>query len=157
MARVGPPPEVIDLDETGDSDMDYADFLTPEGEAAVGVGVEDFHEDPNNPGQETYDTTPITDPHDYLGILQEVLQVFPDISHEHVHDIYKKDIENRSPYQVGSPSQVLIEKILDGTPYPKERDKKKRKYEDRNSEDEEAARWKYADLRDDPEQYQEVA
>ena len=157
MARVVPPPEIIDLDDSSDSDMNFEDFLTPEGEAAIGVGVEGFHFDRNNQGLGPHDRTHVGNPYDYDGTLQEILQVFPDISHDHVQELYSKHIEMRSPYQAETPSQVLIDKILDGDPYPKERDKKKRKFEDRNSDEEEAARWKYADLRDDPEQYQEIA
>ena len=57
-------------------------------------------------------------------------------------------------------AQAVIEGILDGGRYPREKERAKelkRKRVDRNSDDEEAARWKHAGLRDDTLEYYKVA
>lgn len=98
----------------------------------------------------------------YETCLNEILEVFPDISHDHVQHIYSRHMESMGPYerQDNTVAQRLVENILDGGNYPKERDRireLKRKRCDRNNDDEEAAKWKYMDLRNDPAEYAKVA
>ena len=93
--------------------------------------------------------------------LKEILEVFPDISHEHVQELHSRAL-SENPSEDGI-ARNLIEQILDGGNYPKERERLrelnalKRKREDRNSDDEEAARWKYVDQRTDPLEYAKIA
>ena len=91
--------------------------------------------------------------------LAELLEVFPDICREHVQSLYNKLNRQDGPY-AQTAAQVLIERILDGGNYPKEKDRikeLKRKRNDKHSDEEEAARWKYADMRDNAIEYSKVA
>ena len=116
-----------------------------------------------------------TGPATYDGCLLAIKAVFPDISHEHVEQLWRKT-ERANFIETESLYQHLIEKILDGGKYPKEQDRirelKKRK---RASPEVEAgkyfliwivktdtehlstAKWKEGDLRHDTEQYAKVA
>lgn len=98
----------------------------------------------------------------YHACLHGVLEVFPDISHDHVQQIYDKGIEATGPYERhnNTMAQKLIGEILDSGKYPKERDRireLKRKRSDKDIDEEEAAKWKYMDLRDDPAEYAKVS
>lgn len=98
----------------------------------------------------------------YQSCLREILEIFPDISHDHVQHIYNKHTEVIIPdgQQENTVAQALIEKILDSGDYPKEKDRikeLKRKRSDKENDEEEAAKWKYMDLRDDPAEYAKVA
>ena len=95
----------------------------------------------------------------YDTCLVELLEVFPDISREYVRSLYNNLNQHDGPYAQIT-AQVLIEKILDGGKYPKEKDRikeLKRKRSDKHSDEEEAARWKYADMRDNAMEYSKVA
>ena len=82
--------------------------------------------------------------------LNEITEVFPDISHDHVKQLYEKHSDPLLQDFANSRalSQSLIEQILDAGKYPKEKDRLreirelKRKREDPRSPEEEAARWK---------------
>ncbi len=76
--------------------------------------------------------------------LNRVLEVFPDISHEHIGQLY----DNRPAAVEGGddPSGALIFKILDSGTYPKEKDrrillkrKRENEREDEHTDDEKAA------------------
>ena len=153
------PPEVIDLGSSSDYDSNGADgFITPPMDMSnnnepsdLGNFSDSDRRDSMNRGhRSTFDTC-----------LRDILEVFPDISHEHVRDLYNN--RDHNPDHGQTVEQCLIEQILDGGRYPKERERLrelkelKRKREDRNSDDEEAARWKFIDLRDDPLEYAKVA
>ena len=106
-----------------------------------------------------YTTGPPTVYSPYEDCLAEILEVFPDISREHVQSLYNNRTHQDNPYGQ-SAAQILIDTILDAGKYPKERDRikeLKRKRSDKNSDEEEAARWKYADLRDNAMEYSKVA
>lgn len=95
----------------------------------------------------------------YDACLAEIIEVFPDISREYVQSLYNNLDHRHGPY-AQTAAQILIEKILDGGNYPREKDRikeLKRKRSDRNSDEEEAARWKYADLRENALEYSKVA
>ena len=95
----------------------------------------------------------------YEKCLAELLEVFPDISREHVQSLYNS-LDDQNGLYAQTAAQVLIEKVLDGGKYPKEKDRikeLKRKRGDKNSDEEEAAHWKYADMRDNALEYSKVA
>ena len=95
----------------------------------------------------------------YEKCLAELLEVFPDISREYIQSLYNS-LGDQNGLYVQTAAQVLIEKVLDEGKYPKEKDRikeLKRKRGDKNSDEEEAARWKYADMRDNALEYSKVA
>ncbi len=106
-----------------------------------------------------YSRGPRTEVSPYETCLAELLEVFPGISGEYVQSLYNDLNHQDGPY-AQTAAQILIEKILDGGKYPKEKDRireLKRKRSDKNSDEEEAARWKYAELRDNALEYSKVA
>ena len=129
--------EIIDLDsDTSDED---SPFMGP---------VASSHVEPSNlnrrlpaPAQQGID------PKAYQKCLEAVLAVFPDISHDHVQQLW-----NRSAWGalIGSDmlNQTLIERILDEGAYPKEKDRlrelKKRK---RASPEAEAGKFAFCHFR----------
>lgn len=147
-------PHLIDLDDDSDDSMFNEELVD---ENRIGHGVEGLSITPSRGRAEHANDGHRNRPEDYQACLTDLLDVFPDISHEYVQEIYNKHMDSRGPYQPESPSQALIEKVLDSGHYPKEKDKRKRKFSERDSDEEEAAKWKYKDLRDDPTQYQTVA
>lgn len=147
-------PHLIDLDEDSDDSMFNEEFID---EDRIGHGVKGLSITPSRGHAEHANGGHRNRLEDYQACLKDLLDVFPDISHEYVQEIYNKHMDSRGPYHPESPSQALIEKVLDSGHYPKEKDKRKRKFSERDSDEEEAAKWKYKDLRDDPTQYQTVA
>lgn len=115
-----------------------------------------------------------TGPEAYRKCLDAILAVFPDISHDHVQQLWNK-LAWGALAGSNELNQTLIERILDEGAYPKERDRlrelKKRKRASPEAEagkshpctyldhvtDPSAAKWRYADLRHDPEEYARVA
>lgn len=94
--------------------------------------------------------------------LKEILGVFPDISHDHVQTLYSQQAASDTPLvpQEISMAQILIEKILDGCTYPKEKDRMrelKRKRSDKDIDEEETTKWKSTGLRKDPTEYAKIA
>ena len=154
-----PPRDVIDLlseeDSDGQEDSDHSFFDNYLNEEVSGVHISPV------PGRTPtpYSNGPRTAVSPYDICLAEMLEVFPDISREHVQSLYNNLSHENGPF-AQTAAQVLIEKVLDGGNYPKEKDRikeLKRKRSDRNSDEEEAARWKYADLRDNALEYSKVA
>lgn len=103
----------------------------------------------------------------YGTCLKEVVEVFPDISHDHVKKLYDEhsvpmlhDFANRRNLSLS-----VIEQILDAGKYPKEKDRLreikelKRKRENCSNPVEEAARWKNdaINLKLNPSDYTKVA
>lgn len=154
-----PPRDVIDLlseEETdGQEDSDNSFFNSYLNEDVSGGHISPV---PSlTPAAHSSGTRPVTSP--YGTCLAGLLEVFPDISREHVQSLYNNLNLQDSPF-AQTAAQVLIEKVLDGGKYPKEKDRikeLKRKRSDKNSDEEEAARWKYADLRDNALEYSKVA
>ena len=155
-----PPRDVIDLlsdeEETdGQEDSDNSFFDNYLNEDVSGVHISPVRSRTPAP----YSNGNRTVVPSYEACLAEVLEVFPDISREHVQSLYNDLIQQENLYAQPA-AQVLIEKVLDGGKYPKEKDKLKelkRKRSDRISDEEEAARWKYADMRDNALEYSKVA
>ncbi|KAL8692598.1 MAG: hypothetical protein Q9218_002414 [Villophora microphyllina] len=77
--------------------------------------------------------------------LTEVLEVFPDISRDHVKSLYDTHVSAGIQAFGGSLSEHLISQILDGGKYPKERDRqnelKRKRSSAQTSDDERAAKW----------------
>ncbi|KAL8968215.1 MAG: hypothetical protein Q9183_002567 [Haloplaca sp. 2 TL-2023] len=79
--------------------------------------------------------------------LEQVLEVFPDVSHDHVQTLYDELFAGETQVAVGAPiPELLIAQILDGGKYPKERDrqrelKRKRSTTKQDSDDERKAKW----------------
>lgn len=155
-----PPRDVIDLlsDEEGtdgqeDSDTSFFDNYLNEDVSGVHISpVPSRTPAPYSSGAPT-----VVSP--YEKCLAEVLELFPDISREHVQSLYNS-LNHQDDFYAQTAAQVLIEKVLDGGKYPKEKDKMKelkRKRSDKNSDEEEAARWKYTDMRDNAMEYSKVA
>ncbi len=96
----------------------------------------------------------------YQTCFNGVVEVFPDISHDHVQQLYDARLEDAETLQVPllsttpeNVSQEIIMKILDGGgKYPKEKDRikelKRKRSMKLNSDDEEAARWREAAMDD---------
>ena len=155
-----PPRDVIDLlseDESdGQEDSDDSLFNNYLNDDVSGV-----HTSPL-PGRTPapYSSGPRMAASPYETCLAEILEVFPDISREHVQSLYDNLNHQATTPFAQTAAQVLIERILDGGKYPKEKDRikeLKRKRSDKNSDEEEAARWKYADMRDNALEYSKVA
>lgn len=155
-----PPRDVIDLldseeDTDGEEDSDNSFLDNYLNEEVSGVHISPV------PGRASalYSSEPRAAVSSYDACLGEILEVFPDISREHVQSLYNNLNHENGPY-AQTAAQILIEKVLDGGNYPKEKDRikeLKRKRSDRNSDEEEAARWKYADMRDNAMEYSKVA
>ena len=154
-----PPRDVIDLlseEETdGQEESDHSLFDNYLNEDVSGVHISPMPS--RTPVAQCSETRTVISP--YETCLAELLEVFPDISREHVQSLYNNLNLQGSPF-AQTAAQVLIEKVLDGGKYPKEKDRikeLKRKRSDKNSDEEEAARWKYADMRDNALEYSKVA
>lgn len=86
----------------------------------------------------------------YEACLAKVLDVFPDISHDHVRQVYDVELgKSENGSQRANISEVLILGILDQKTYPKEKDRinelKRKRSNALDSDEEEAARWKDLD------------
>lgn len=86
----------------------------------------------------------------YEVCLAELLDVFPNISHDHVRQLYDVELEKiENDSQRADITQNLILGILDGKTYPKEKDRinelKRKRSNALDSDEEEAARWKDLD------------
>ena len=155
-----PPRDIIDLlseDEEygGQEESDNSLFESFLNEDVAGV-----HTSPMpNRAAAPYSSGTRTALSPYEKCLAELLEVFPDISREHVQSLYNS-LDDQNGLSPQTAAQVLIEKVLDGGKYPKEKDRikeLKRKRGDKNSDEEEAAHWKYADMRDNALEYSKVA
>ena len=155
--------EVIDISDEDDdgnngSMYDFAqDYLTNDYSLEDDGEVFDIH---RHVGLGLSGTTGPVD--GYQSCLRGILELFPDISREYVQQIYDKHTEATGPNERPNSAiaSSLIDKILDTTNYPKEKDRireLKRKREDKSMDEEEAAKWKYMDLRDNPAEYAKVA
>lgn len=148
------PQNFIEIKDESDDDQDVRleDFMTAEELNAVLQGplVGPVHQEPYenlvSPMTEGFPSPAMAT---YEQCLQEILEVFPDISHEHVKELY--DGRQRGGVVASDipMPEALISVILDGGKYPKERDRlnelKRKRLSELNSDDERAAEWKNAD------------
>ena len=154
------PRDVIDLlsedeEHDGQEESDNSFFENFLNEDVSGVHISPV---PNRtPAPYLSETRTVVSP--FEKCLAELLEVFPDISREHVQSLYNS-LDDQNGLYAQTAAQVLIEKVLDGGKYPKEKDRikeLKRKRGDKNSDEEEAAHWKYAEMRDNALEYSKVA
>ena len=139
------PHPIIDITNSSDGDQDVRleDFMTAEElQAAVHHSLLPLHtENPQLPDfrVRSPDVTP------YDNCLQKVLEVFPDVSHDHVKSLYNSQPPNALSPDGIPVSQELISLILDGGKYPTERDRqnelKRKRDELPDSDGERAAKW----------------
>lgn len=148
-------PEIIDLSSGSDySDFSTGDFLPPDDVETT------FKADDHSPASSRHES--ILNPPNLLVVskdgrteyercLSEVLEVFPDISHDYVHQTIEswtrsKELNGEDHEQ--NLATGLISQILDAGKYPKERDRinelKRKRSQEPNSEEEETAQWKNA-------------
>lgn len=82
-------------------------------------------------------------------VCHEVVEVFPDISVDHVRQLYDARVLRDNNLGRAGLAQDIILEILDGKTYPKEKDsireKKRKRSRDLDSDEEEAARWRAVD------------
>ena len=107
--------EIIDLD--GDSTGSQASVLEWQPSAAH---IELPNLEPHLASPARQDTCEEA----YQKCLEAIIAVFPDISHDHVQQLWDKSALG-ALIETDVLHQTLIEKILDGGPYPKERDRLK--------------------------------
>ncbi|KAL8814477.1 MAG: hypothetical protein Q9223_006306 [Gallowayella weberi] len=145
--------DFIDITDSGDDDPDFRleDYLDPQHlQAAVDRSLLPLSTTPET-GASPQPTewnpqitrTRLAAPYD--GLLQKVLEVFPDISHDHVKSLYESH-STAALSPDGIPlSENIISQILDVGKYPKERDRqnelKRKRSQFDNSDDERAAKW----------------
>ncbi|KAL8828722.1 MAG: hypothetical protein Q9191_002430, partial [Dirinaria sp. TL-2023a] len=77
---------------------------------------------------------------DYNSCLVDILELFPDISHDHVKQLYDSELQGSGPNRTQtSVVQHLIDQILDSGKYPKEKDRlkelKRKRYLDSDEEE----------------------
>jgi len=82
--------------------------------------------------------------------LEKVLEVFPDIDHEHVRQLYQaRPLVPEGSALIENASEELILKILDGGVYPKEKERrselKRKRATSAGSSEGETAAWEAAD------------
>ncbi|KAL8732490.1 MAG: hypothetical protein Q9166_002704 [cf. Caloplaca sp. 2 TL-2023] len=151
------PRNVVEITDSSDDDRDLRleDFMTAEElQAAVHRSLLPLNRTPEPPdltGNDAWNPqlagnvrTAVVAPYDQC--LQKVLDIFPDISHDHIKSLY-----DSHPSKAISPdgvplSEEIISQILDGGTYPKERDRqnelKRKRSEVENSDDERAVKWR---------------
>lgn len=82
-------------------------------------------------------------------VCHEVVEVFTDISLDHVRQLYEARILRDNTLERAGLAQEIILTILDGKTYPKEKDsireKKRKRSQDVDIDEEEAARWRAVD------------
>lgn len=82
-------------------------------------------------------------------VCHEVVEVFPDISLDHVRELYDARVLRDKNLGRSDLAQDIIWIVLDGKTYPKEKDsikeKKRKRPQDLDSDEEEAARWRAVD------------
>lgn len=82
-------------------------------------------------------------------VCHEVVEVFPDISLDHVRQLYDAHgLQDNNLDRAGLAQEIILT-ILDGKTYPKEKDsireKKRKRSQDLDIDEEEAARWRAVD------------
>ncbi|KAL8934346.1 MAG: hypothetical protein Q9211_005280 [Gyalolechia sp. 1 TL-2023] len=151
------PHDIIEIIDESDDDepVRLEDFMTAEELNNVLQGPNAGATSPDSSGLEDYRDPSLTDVlppptmATYDQCLRDVLDIFPDISHEHVKKLYdgRNDIEIVAPGI--SDAETLISLILDGGEYPRERDRlnelKRKRLSELDDDAERAAEWKNAE------------
>lgn len=147
------PSNVIEIDDDSDDGQDVRleDFMTAEELESTLRRPLDVKSGSYTPGtHHDWNTLPPDDvprpsPIPFVPCLEQVLEVFPDVSHDHVKVLYDKYSESGPLTSGPTLPEQLIAHILDGDRYPKEKDRlnelKRKHLTTQNSDDERAARW----------------
>ncbi|KAL8997222.1 MAG: hypothetical protein Q9188_006376, partial [Gyalolechia gomerana] len=151
------PHDIIEIMDESDDDQDVRleDFMTAEELNNVLQGPVAGTTSSGSPEPEDYLgpslTASVPPPimATYEQCLRDVLDVFPDISHEHVKKLY----DGRDQIEIVAPgisnAETLISLILDEGEYPRERDRlnelKRKRLSELDDDDERAAEWKNAE------------
>lgn len=155
MQAINPGYEIIDLgSDSEDPVYPTDDFFPLSGEQAdlenddYGLENSQYRE---IPGPTRSQTVHINAPTQYESSLSEVLEVFPDISHDHVRQLYETWIQANGSGDRAQEQNVAAEltiQIVDAGEYPKEKDRindlKRKRSQALNSDEEEEVRWKDA-------------
>lgn len=153
---------VIDLDDSSDEGEAYGTPLTgsyreSEPPLAAEDGPQDYHfEAFRDAGDLRLFADDLTfeeaaePPDPEQACLEKVLEVFPDIDHEHVRQLYDaRPLAAEGGVAYGTLSEELILKILDGGVYPKEKERrnelKRKRAASADSSERETAAWEAAD------------
>lgn len=151
------PHDIIEIMDESDNDQDVRleDFMTAEELNNVLQGPVAGTTSSDSPEPEDYLDPSLTASlpppimATYEQCLRDVLDVFPDISHEHVKKLY----DGRDQIEIVAPAisnaGTLISLILDEGEYPRERDRlnelKRKRLSELDDDDERAAEWKNAE------------
>lgn len=166
---------VIDLDDSSDEEEAYGTPLTgssyreSEARLAADEDAEDHQSlafrdsEPLMAFDDDFTFEGASEPPDpEQACLEKVLEVFPDIDHEHVRQMYQaRPLVAQGGALNGSPSEELILKILDGGVYPKEKERrnelKRKRAASAGSSEGETAAWEAADREKASGHYSEEA
>ncbi|KAI4118301.1 MAG: hypothetical protein LQ345_001606 [Seirophora villosa] len=158
------PQEFIEITDDSDDDesVRLEDFMTSEElnavlqDPSVATPRSDHQENHHDLGSRRSDAAATPTDMSYEACLAEVLDVFPDVSHDHVRALY--DARQRTG-ALGA--EGLISHILDEDKYPKERDRlnelKRKRMSELNEDEVIAAVWKSAERLPEDTQYSVLA
>ena len=127
--------EVIEIDSSSD-DEGYQ-LIDLDNEHDAHAKADDPHQNASSDPSNHYDAC-----------FRSVLELFPDISHDHIRNLYDEKIQSTHGVEPDSLIPLLLDSILNGGSYPKEKDRLRalkdlqRKGDADRAEDDEAARWK---------------
>lgn len=149
------PPELLNLDNFDNDELDAVD------PAHYRFG---YNRD-TSVRQDSIPNLPTQQPPSFEDCLGRVIDVYPDICHDHVRRLYDIQVQSFDPQARISPqdqiSQLLIVHILDADKYPKERDRRKELKRKRSialdSDEEDAATWTAVERAVYPDEYSKQA
>lgn len=172
---MAPPREVIEIEDS--SEYEDEDTFAPEllsldnfDHDGLGYGVDPaycrFGDDRD--ARISQNSTPdlsAQQPPSFEDCLGRVVEVYPDICHDHVRRLYDTQVLAFVPQAVVSPqdqiSQLLIVQILDDDKYPKESDRRKELKRKRctalDSDEDDAATWTAVERAAYPDEYSKQA
>ena len=172
---MAPPREVIEIEDSSeyeDEDEFCSELLNLDDFDNDGIGYEvdpayyrfgDHRDAPIR--QNSIPDLSAQQPPSFQDCLGRVVEVFPDICHDHVRRLYDTQVLAFVPQTTISPqdqiSQLLIVQILDADKYPKERDRRKELKRKRSialdSDEEDAATWTAVERAAYPDEYSKQA
>lgn len=178
--KMAPPREVIEIedsseyedeDEDEDGDAFSSELLNLDNSPNDGLGRVDpayygfGHTRDAQVRQDSIPNLPTQPPPSFEDCLARVIEVYPDICHDHVRRLYEVQVLPFHSQAGIDPqdqiSQLLIVQILDADKYPKERDRRKELKRKRSialdSDEEEAATWTAAERAVYPDEYSKQA
>ncbi|KAL8707581.1 MAG: hypothetical protein Q9220_007422 [cf. Caloplaca sp. 1 TL-2023] len=145
------PRDVVEIIDSDDEDRDFGleNFMTKEElEDALGEAL-NLTPDEGVQNNQIESETPVvqdapnTGPQSYDECHRRVLEIFPDVSHDHLRKLHDDHLANTEALPLATPSNALISRLLDGGKYPKEKDRLNELKRKRSlvSDDERASLW----------------